>query len=296
MTTSPKAVFEFSGVMVKLDKLLPGKKVRDDLRHTTAYKTIVASIGEIGIIEPPMVYPAGNGKYLLVDGHSRVEALKDLKIDEVFCLIAADDETYTYNRQRIHVAPIQANKMLLKAIEIGVSEERIAKTLNLSPTTIHNSRSLLQGICREAVELLKDKHVPRSTLQELKKVKAMRQIVMAELMTASGTYAAPYAQALVATSKPEELVEDRKLGKAARTKAQDLARIEHEMHALEKDFLLREDTYGRTVLELTLARAYLKKLLDNGRVVRYLAQKYRDLLAEFQRIVETTALDKLSGG
>jgi ParB-like chromosome segregation protein Spo0J len=243
-----------------------------------------------------MVYPAGNGKYLLVDGHSRVEALKDLKIDEVFCLIAADDETYTYNRQRIHVAPIQANKMLLKAIEIGVSEERIAKTLNLSPTTIHSSRSLLQGICREAVELLKDKHVPRSTLQELKKVKAMRQIVMAELMTASGTYAAPYAQALVATSKPEELVEDRKMGKAARTKAQDLARIEHEMHTLEKDFLLWEDTYGRTVLELTLARAYLKKLLDNGRVVRYLAQKYRDLLAEFQRIVETTALDKLSSG
>jgi ParB-like chromosome segregation protein Spo0J len=296
MTTSPKAAFKFDGVMVKLDKLLPGKKVRDDLRHTSAYKTIVASIGEIGIIEPPMVYPAGNGKYLLVDGQSRVEALKDLKIDEVFCLIAADDETYTYNRQRIHVAPIQANKMLLKAIEIGVSEERIAKTLNLSPTTIHNSRSLLQGICREAVELLKDKHVPRSTLQELKKVKAMRQIVMAELMTASGTYAAPYAQALVATSKPEELVEDRKLGKAARTKAQDLARIEYEMRALEKDFLLREDTYGRTVLELTLARAYLKKLLDNGRVVRYLAQKYRDLLAEFQRIVETTALDKLNAG
>jgi len=68
------------------------------------------------------------------------------------------------------------------------------------------------------------------------------------------------------------------------------------VHALEKDFLLREDTYGRTVLELTLARAYLKKLLDNGRVVRYLAQKYRDLLAEFQRIVETTALDKLNAG
>jgi len=124
----------------------------------------------------------------------------------------------------------------------------------------------------------------------------MRQIVMAELMTASGTYSAPDSQAFVATSKPYELVENRKPSKTARTTAQDLARIEHEMQALEKDFLLREDTYGRTVLELTLARAYLKKLLDNGRVVRYLAQKFRDLLAEFQRIVETTALDKLSGG
>jgi ParB-like chromosome segregation protein Spo0J len=292
MTTSPKAAFEFNGVTVKLDQLLPSKKVNDDLRRTSAYKTIVASIAEVGIIEPPMVYPAGSGKYLLVDGQSRVEALKDLKIDEVFCLIASDDETYTYNRQRIHVAPIQANKMVLKAIEIGVPEERIAKTLNRSLNTIRNSRTLLQGICREAIELLKDKHVPGKSLQELKKVKAMRQIVIAELMTASGTYSAPYAKALVARSRAEELVEDRKPGRVVRTKGQDLARIEHEMHELEKEFLLREDTYGRTVLELTLARAYVKKLIDNSRVVRYLAQKHRDLLAEFQRIIETTGLDK----
>jgi ParB-like chromosome segregation protein Spo0J len=46
------------------------------------YATIVASIKEIGLVEPPVVYPAkGNGsakKYILLDGHLRLEALKDL--------------------------------------------------------------------------------------------------------------------------------------------------------------------------------------------------------------------------
>lgn len=36
-----------------------------------------------------------------------------------------------------------------------------------------------------------------------------------------------------------------------------------------------------------LARGYLKKLLDNGRVVRFLAQKHKDLLCEFQKIIES---------
>jgi len=103
--------------------------------------------------------------------------------------------------------------------------------------------------------------------------------------------AATYAKALVATTPRDQLVESAKAGKDGTANPRDLARIEHEMHTLEKDFLLMEDTYGRTVLELTLARGYLKKLLDNGRVVRYLAQKHPELLPEFQRIVEATALE-----
>jgi hypothetical protein len=119
----------------------------------------------------------------------------------------------------------------------------------------------------------------------------MRQIAMAELMTASATYSAVYAKALVATTPRDQLVESPKPPKDGGANPRDLDRIEHEMRALEKDFLLMEDTYGRTVLELTLARGYLKKLLDNARVVRYLAQKYPELLPEFQRIVEATALE-----
>ena len=37
-------------------------------------------------------------------------------------------------------------------------------------------------------------------------------------------------------------------------------------------------------------QGYLKKLLDNARVVRYLSQNYAEILAEFQKIAETKSL------
>jgi len=293
MTTARvvKAAFELDGVTVKLAELLPTKTLSGALKLTPTFQTILASIREVGVIEPLMVHPQQEGKYLLLDGHSRLEALKELGAEEAFCLVATDDESYTYNRQRIHVAPIQANKMVRRAIEIGVPEERIAKALNLAANTIRQSRTLLQGICPEAIELLKDKHVAAKAFTELKKVKPMRQIEIAELMTAAGTYVSTYASALVGMTPDDQLAEVSKTGKKARARSQDLARIEHEMRSIEKDFVLMQDTHDRTVLELTLARGYLKKLLDNGKVVRYLANKHADLLPEFQHIVEAAPLE-----
>ena len=49
--------------------------------------------------------------------------------------------------------------MILKAIERGVSEERIAKALNVDVESIRRKRRLLDGICTEAAEILKDKHI-----------------------------------------------------------------------------------------------------------------------------------------
>jgi RepB plasmid partitioning protein len=45
--------------------------------------------------------------------------------------------------------------MILKAIERGVSEERIAKALNVDVPTIRRKRQLLDGICPEVADLLK---------------------------------------------------------------------------------------------------------------------------------------------
>lgn len=129
------------------------------------------------------------------------------------------------------------------------------------------------------------------TFVELKKVKPMRQIEIVELMTAAGMYLSTYASALVGLTPEDQLAEESKTGKKPKTRSQNLARIEHEMRSIERDFVLMQDTHDRTVLELTLARGYLKKLLDNGKVVRYLTQKHADLLPEFQHIVEAAPLE-----
>lgn len=176
--------------------------------------------------------------------------------------------------------------MILKALDAGIPEERIAKALNLAVETVRKNRSLLQDICPEAVELLKDKQVAHKTLALLKKVKPLRQIEIAEVMVSSGTYTSTYARALVMTTPAEQLVNPENPKKLPGIKPEDLARLEHEMQVQEKDFRMLDETYTEQVLALTLARAYLRHLLENGRVVQFLAQHFREFLSEFQRIGE----------
>ena len=100
--------------------------------------------------------------------------------------------------------------MILRAIKNGVSEERIAKTLNVNVETIKRKRDLLTGICPEAVELLRNRRVSAGAIREIKRVKPMRQIEMAEVMVASDNYTAAYAKCLVLASSPDQLLESQK--------------------------------------------------------------------------------------
>jgi hypothetical protein len=146
--------------------------------------------------------------------------------------------------------------------------------------------------CPEAIEILKDKDIAIDSLRELKKVKPMRQIEIAELMRSTGNYKTPYARALVVMSPKDQLIEYNNTRKRMEPmRPEELAKMEHELKALERDFQLLDETYARNVMDLTLAKTYLKKLLDNGRVVRFWAQKHADLLAEFQKIADSGALE-----
>lgn len=60
---------------------------------------------------------------------------------------------------------------------------------------------------------------------------------------------------------------------------------------LQGQLKLVEKSYGQDVLLLVLARGYLGKLLDNKAVYRFLKQRYPDILVEFEKIVQTVALD-----
>lgn len=291
-TTPVKAAFELEGIAVRLDKLLPTRTLPPKMKESPKFKALRASIAEVGLVEPLSVFPTKGGKFLLLDGHARAEALKEAGLVEAPCLVATQDEGYTYNKKVSRIAPIQANRMILKALNAGVPEERIAKALNLTVETIHTNRRLLTGICPEAVEILKDKHVAQETLSLLKLVKPLRQFEIAEVMVAAGTYSATYARALVQTTPRDQLVDSGRHKRGIPTKPEELARIEHEVRVQEKDFHLIDEAYNEQVMALTIARGYLRPLLENGRVVRYLAQHYGEFLTEFQRIVEMSGLDR----
>ena len=280
--------FEEASRRLAIGDIQPLKIVSDVIKKTPKYAQIVASIGEIGIVEPPVVTRDRNdpGKYLLLDGHLRIEALKDRGETEVVCLISIEDEAFTYNKRVNRIAIIQEHRMILKAIERGVSEERLAKSLNVDVASIKRKRRLLDGICSEAAEILKDKHVAIHALVEFKKLAPLRQIEAAELMVAMNKYTIGYAKSLVAATPQAQLAEGYRPKSVKGLSSEQVALMERESANLDREFRIAEQSYGTDHLDLVLANGYLGKLLGNARVVRYLAQHQQEILLEFQKLVE----------
>lgn len=281
-----KIGFEMRRVRIPLGDILPVRQVKDPQSNIKRYRTIRDSIKAVGLIEPLSVYPqkGAAGKYLLLDGHLRHYALKDLGETEAECIVARDDESFTYNARVNRLNPIAEHKMIMKAVQSGVKPERIAAALNLSEADVKASMSLLDGINEEAADLLKDKAVSPKAIRLMRKVSGVRQIEIAELMVNAGNYTTGYAEALVLGTPRDQLVKpDEGKQKKGMTR-EEIAKLEAEMESLERDLKAVERSYGDNMLNLTLARGYVKKLLDNGKVVRFLNGNYGDILAEFERL------------
>jgi hypothetical protein len=280
--------FEEAAERIALSDIQPLRLVSDAAKKTQKYAQIAASIREVGIIEPPVVARdrAARGKYLLLDGHLRLEVLAEMGETHAVCLVSTDDEAFTYNKRISRLATVQEHKMILKAIERGVREDRIAKVLNINVSTLKQKKLLLDGMCPEAVELLKDKHVPVNTFWILKRMVPIRQIEAAELMVAMNRYSVGYGRSLLAAT-PQDQIVDRQKGKVLKGLTGDqMALMERESASLEREFKLAEQSYGQDHLDLVLAKGYLTKLLGNARVTRYLGQHHGEILVEFQRIAE----------
>jgi hypothetical protein len=180
--------------------------------------------------------------------------------------------------------------MILQAVRRGVSEARIAKALNVNVGSIVQKRNLLDGICPEAVELLKDKMVASATFAILRRMQAFRQIEAATLMNDAKVYTKSYARALLAATPKNQLVNPDKPKRIKGLDEEQMARMESEMESLQREYKLIEENYGTDVLNLTLAKGYLAALLGNARIVRYLAQHHAEFLAQFQKIADMTSL------
>lgn len=293
MTSRPPAVraaFEGEVRAIALERILPTKQVTASMRSNRKFRQIAASIREIGLIEPLVVSRHGADGFLLLDGHVRREILMRMGRAEGPCLVATDDEAFTYNKRISRLATIQEHRMILKAIERGVPEERIAKALDVDVERIRERRRLLDGIAPEVADLLKDRHCPMETFSILRKMKPLRQIEVAELMVAMNTFSSTYAKALLAATPQNQLVEGAKRSAAKTLSPQQRARMEAEMERLQREMKAVEASYGPDHLHLVIARGYLASLLRNPAVTRHLERHHPEILVEFRRIAKDAAI------
>lgn len=282
--------FEMTSLRIPIAQIEPLRAVTTATRKSVKFGQIAASIVEVGLIEPPVVIrkPGATDRFQLLDGHIRIEILKDRGDIDVVCLIATEDEAVTYNKRISRMATVQEHKMILNAVKRGVPEERLARALNVNVNNIRVKKRLLDGICPEVVTLLHDRIVPINTFKELKRLRPMRQIAVVETMIALNRFSVSCARSLVASSPQNDLVSsERKTVKGLSD--EQLERMERESGNLDREFKLIEQEYGTDHLDLVLATGYLCRLIENVRIVHHLAKAHPEVLAEFQKIAQLRA-------
>ena len=71
-----------------------------------------------------------------------------------------------------------------------------------------------------------------------------------------------------------------------------MARMQSEMLSLQDEYRLIEETLGTNVLNFTVAKGYIAKLMDNAKVIKYLGQNHPEIFDEFQKIADLKSLNQ----
>ena len=286
--THPQPSFNLRLRTVELGRIVPLRSITSNLRTSQKYRAVASSMQDLGMVEPLVIHPAPNDstRYLLLDGHLRLDVLRTQGATTARCLIAKDDEAYTYNKRISSLSTIQEHHMLMKAINDGVSEERIASVLHIDLKTLRQKRELLVGICPEATDLLKDKLITAGCFTVLRKMTALRQIEAAELMCTISNYSVALVKTVLAASTPDQLAKPG-TRKAPRALSPDqLAQLEQEMTNTQAGLAALKDAYGADRLELQVACRYLKTILGNPKLRKHLLEQHADLLRELEQIAK----------
>ena len=287
-----KLAFDRDCIDVDLGSLNGSKVLPPSIKQTVKYAQIKASVRAIGLVEPIVVipHPAQQGSYLVLDGHVRVEVLRELGVASVLSIVAADDEGYTYNKRVNRLSVVQEHRMIVRAAERGVSVTKLADALGVSENSIRARFKLLDGICDEAIQLLADKPVTHGLFQALRKMSPFRQIDVAQSMIGLNNYSVKLSLAMLQSTPQEQLAEQfrSKLQKPGPSEA--LHRLQRELAAVQSDTKLLEESYGPTNLQLVIIKTYIKSLLENARVVKWLAKFQREYLQQLQLIAEVKEL------
>jgi len=283
MTKSINISFETNILELELSSLIPNKILPKNIKDTPKFLQIYQTIKEIGIIEPIVVHPitSDDDKYIILDGHIRHRILMEQGFTVTDCLITRDDEAYTYNKRINRLSSIQEHFMILEAIKKGVSEDKIAKVLNVNISTIRKKRDLLSGICPDVINLIKNISIPADTIRAIKRVKPIRQLEIINLLNTMGTFKADLAKAMVKRTPENQFASQ----SAKVTKTNSDLQAGHDINNLIQETNRIKEKSGSNLVKLVAISSYLSRLLDNKKVRNYIDSNYSNDFKKIEEIV-----------
>jgi hypothetical protein len=270
---------------IEIDKIRPIRRISKPIKNSKPYLTMVAQILE-GRMPAPLVvsaFPDKPGTYLLLDGHRRLCALSEARVATVKCIVSSDDDALTFNPRISGLTFIEHCELVLKSAKEGMSWDRLCGATGVCKEQIDRWRCLMADLAPEAKNLLRPHKVTTHSLKVFPYMTPDRQIEAARCMIAINRFDRGVGNALLATSSPRQITRPvpaawLKQGKRQARAIEDFTK--NPTHESEIN------GFAQNQLDWVCIRAYLRKLLDNARVVRFLAAHHPDQLSELQAVTE----------
>ncbi|MFR3778288.1 MAG: ParB N-terminal domain-containing protein [Enterobacter sp.] len=87
---------------------------------------IKSSLEVVGLVEPVVIFIDSVQNHMkILDGHLRVEALKDLGENKVKCIISSVYDTFTLIAEINRINIIQEQRMIKEALNSGIPIEKL---------------------------------------------------------------------------------------------------------------------------------------------------------------------------
>ncbi|MDR1844957.1 MAG: RepB plasmid partitioning protein [Citrobacter amalonaticus] len=291
-----KQCFESYFQLYPIDRLVCSRPLPVNIRMSSKYKQIMTSVSEIGLIEPVVIF-IEDDVHKILDGHLRIEVLKDLNITHAHCLVSPVNEAYTYNKRVNRLTILQEQKMLRKAVESGVSTDKLCAVLGVSPGIINTRLHISDGIAKEVIALLAEKNVSQNIFDILRKMKHYKQTECVRTMISLNNFTKKFALSLLHSMSPEHLVTKNK-DESNKDLIKTLARLEKEMAALQVETQNIQHEYAENNIRLIIVKSYIIKLFRNSEIMHWLYDyniEFFDLLKKVSGIDDLNNITSSSG-
>ncbi|EOC0019194.1 plasmid partitioning protein RepB C-terminal domain-containing protein [Cronobacter sakazakii] len=279
-------------IYLDTNKLTPSKELLENVKRSHKYHQIVTSIESLGIIEPIIVfYDKENDVTKILDGHLRVEALKDLGIEKAPCILSSINDAFTPNKQVNHINVVEEHRMIMKSLA-KVSMEKLSAALGISIESIKDKANVMNGIDPSVIPKLSDKPIPKATFDVLRKMKPVRQIEAVGTMINFDNYSRKFAMSILDATPASLIVNKGKNVSYKRDIRKNIFRLEQEMATTSDETKKLQNEYGSNMLKFVIIQSYINKLLGNPKVLHWFLENEIDYLNELKRISSINSLDE----
>ena len=275
------------GVDVPLKDLVPLHERKMNFRKNRGYQKILASVREIGLIEPLCVYRE-NGAYIILDGYMRYRACSELGVGTIPCLVFPDKEAYTFNRMVNPLSRTQEAQMLRKSLET-IDESSIARTLGLKTIAARLNTHMLKRLHPEVIKAFDKGLLAQQCAMEFTHVKPERQAFIVQEMKRTGDYGRSFARALVFRTPKKQRERTRRRSPWEQNSAQKQELVK-KLESVEKRYDFYTALYRQYTTDLLRLCIYVRKLLGNDKVRTYMESEAPEILRRFEGILFETQM------